>query len=104
MSLDIMFNRVQLTEVASENITHNVSNMWREAGIYNLLYNSEGLLASKIVDGLEKGLADMKKWPEHYQQFDSPNGWGTYPHAVDFLARVIVDCYEFPDAVIEISK
>jgi hypothetical protein len=104
MSLDIMFNKVQLTEVASENITHNVSAMWHEAGIYDLLYNSEGKLAKDIVDGLENGFKDMYAHPAKYEMLNSPNGWGTYPHALDFLTRVIQDCYKFPDSTIEISK
>lgn len=104
MSLDIYFQQVQLTDVARENITHNVSNMWREAGIYDLLYNSEDVLAKDIIEGLETGYLDMKNRPAHYSQFNSDNGWGTYPDALDFLKRVISDCYEFPESTIYISK
>lgn len=38
MSLDIWLTATIETEVVSKNITHNVSKMWREAGIYEAIW------------------------------------------------------------------
>ena len=60
--------------------------------------------ASEIVELLEKGLADLKARPEHFEKFNSPNGWGMYEHFVPFVEKYLQACKEYPDAVIEVSR
>jgi hypothetical protein len=104
MSLDISLSAVIETEVVSKNITHNLTGMWHEAGVYDALYNSEGKTAAEVLPVLEEGLKKMMAGPEHYKQFDSPNGWGTYKHAVPWLAELIIEFKQYPQGVIRVDK
>ncbi len=58
------------------NITHNLVPMWKKAGIYDALYNSEGMEAKEILPILIDGLADMIENKNEYESLNSPNGWG----------------------------
>jgi hypothetical protein len=94
-------------EVYWANITHNLGKMAAEAGIYEALWRPEEIgktKASEIVELLEKGLADLKARPEHFETFNSPNGWGMYEHFVPFVEKYLEACKEYPDAVIEVSR
>ena len=104
MSLSIWLVTKAETEVAEKNITHNLSAMWLEAGIYKELYESEGKKAEEILPLLESGLALMLEEPERFKKFDSPNGWGTYKNAVPWLSELIVEFKKYPDGIIEVSR
>ena len=91
----------------SANITHNLGKMAGEAGIYKALWRPEEIgktKANEIVELLEKGLADLKARPEHFEKFNSPNGWGMYEHFVSFVEKYLKACKEYPDAIIEVSR
>jgi hypothetical protein len=111
----------------SANITHNLNVMAEEAGIYEALWRPHRLqpgydipdgnhelewafedaceiTASEIIPLLEKGLADLKARPEHFKQFDSPNGWGTYVHFVPFVEEYLNACKKYPDAIVRVSR
>lgn len=113
--------------VYSANITHNLGKMADEAGIYEALWRphrlKEGynilesdhqaewkfedenkMTAKDIIPLLEKGLADLKSRPEHFEKFNSPNGWGMYEHFVPFVEKYLEACKEYPDAIIEVSR
>ena len=101
MSLDFSLMRVQETDVFSSNITHNLGKMAEEAGIYMALWRPEEIPATKaeeLIPILEKGLADLKARPEHYEKFNAENGWGLYKHFVPFVEEVLGACREYPDA------
>ena len=104
MSLDIYLTAVIETEVVSKNITHNVSGMWTEAGIYNSLYNSAGKRAKEVLPNLEVGLALMKAYPERFKKHSAKNGWGTYEQAVPWLEDLIEQFWKYPDGKIDVSK
>jgi hypothetical protein len=104
MSLDIYLSAVVELEVVSKNITHNLTPMWREAGVYYALYDSEGETAAEILPVLEKGLIKMLADPEKYKKLDSPNGWGTYEHAVPWLTELIAEFKKYPQGMISVSK
>lgn len=94
-------------EKFSANITHNLNKMAQEAGIYDCLWNAEEsrfLKASDIILILKKGLDWMKKDPDHFKQFNSENGWGTYDHFVPWIEMVLDACKEYPNSLIRISK
>jgi len=95
------------TEVFSANITHNLSTMAENAGIYNHLWRAEkiGITAAReLIEPVSKGLADMKKRPEFYKQFDSSNGWGMYEDFVPWIENYLEACKKWPDAKIGISR
>lgn len=114
-------------EVYSANITHNLGKMAAEAGIYEALWRPHRLkegynipiddydaeyefeeenktVARDIIPLLEKGLADLKSRPEHFEIFNSPNGWGLYGNFVPFVEKYLEACKKYPDAIIGVSR
>lgn len=104
MSLDIWLTETIPTEVCSLNITHNITNMWEKAKVYDALYMSSGKRAMDILPYLADGLKDMEEKPEEYKILNASNGWGTYEHALSFLKEFYNKCKEYPEAIIGISK
>ena len=93
--------------VFEANITHNLNRMAAEAGIYEACWRPDEIGAERakdIVPLLEKGLADMKARPSHFEQFNAPNGWGMYEHFVPWVEQYLEACREYPDAEIEVSR
>lgn len=114
-------------EVYNANITHNLGEMADKAGIYEALWRphrlKEGynipeedhdaeykfeeantIKAIDIIQYLEKGLADLKARPEHFEKFNSPNGWGTYVNFVPFVEKYLNACKQYPDAKVEVWR
>jgi len=117
----------EMETVYHANITHNLGQMATEAGIYEALWRPYRLKegynipekdhqaewkfgeenktkASEIIELVERGLADLKARPEHFEKFNSPNGWGTYEHFVPFVETYLNACKEYPNAIIEASR
>lgn len=93
--------------VFDANITHNLGKMASEAGIYEACWRPEEIgakYAKDIAPLLEKGLADMKARPSHFEQFNSPNGWGMYEHFVPWVERYLEACRAYPDAEVSVSR
>jgi len=108
------------------NITHNLGDMAKEAGIYEALWrpymlrenyvpiedyheelkyeDSVEVRAYEIIPILEKGLEDMRARPEHYKTFDSPNGWGTYAHFVPFVEEYLSACKKYSEAIVDVWR
>ena len=107
MSLSVILTNKDGKEVFSSNITHNLAEMAREAGIYNAVWRPDenGIThARQVIEPLTKGVLDMTERKEHYQQFDSPNGWGTYDRFVPWCAEYLKACILNPNATIDISR
>lgn len=107
MSLDVSLTAVRPTEVYSDNITHNLGKMAREAGIYEYLWRPDEICITKaeqLIKPLEEGLALLKREPKHFEQFNAPNGWGMYEHFVPFVERYLEACRENPDADVSVSR
>lgn len=83
------------------NITHNLTTMWSEAGVYDALYKSEGEHAHNVLPTLEAGLERLKSDPT---QFNAENSWGLYKHAVPWLEELALHFKKFPNATIEVGK
>lgn len=101
------FTNLVEDEVYSSNITHNLTTMADKAGIYEALWRPEEINAKKasdIIDLLERGLKDLKKRPEYFEQFNAPNGWGMYEHFVPFVEEYLEACKNYPEAEIGISR
>jgi len=107
VSLDVYLTKVMPTEVYSRNITHNLNKMAAEAGIYEYLWRPDELGVSEareLIEPLTKGLADLEARPEHFKQFNSPNGWGMYEHFVPFVREYLSACIKHPDATVNVSR
>ena len=108
MSLDFYLEKKKWEEVTEEvyweNYTHNVVEMWNDAGCYDALYMSNGMNAKDIIPFLDKAIKSMSENPDDYKKLNPENGWGDYDSALEFLKRVRGMCDANPDAVIRISK
>ncbi|MDE1822128.1 MAG: hypothetical protein KGI98_14910 [Euryarchaeota archaeon] len=99
MSLDFYLvarvdgRRVEVFEV---NITHNLVPMWKKAGVYDALYESEGKLARDILPLLREARTQMEDHPSEYEELNPENGWGDYEGALEFLCQVIRAAAKFP--------
>ena len=128
MSLDIDLEGVK-TEVVrfyEGNITHNLTKMADEAGLYEALWRPYKLksnytifenkdleyqfekdnpvFAKEIIEKLVLGLLKLKSEPEYFKKFNPENGWGTYEGLVTFVENYLKACGENPEAIIKISR
>lgn len=89
------------------NITHNLTSMADAAGIYKAVWRPEecGLeSAGQVADAISAGVLDMIRRPAHYEQFNPPNGWGSYERFVFWLVEYLVACSRWPNATISVSR
>lgn len=104
MSLDIWLTKLQPVDIFSANYTHNVIPMWKEAGVFEVLYESQGRKARDIVETLKKGVDHMRDNPAIFINLNPKNGWGSYETALPWLQNLVEQCLKNPDAEIHISS
>lgn len=93
-------------KLSSLNVTHNLNNMAKAVGLYEVLWRPEELAistASQMIAPLEKGIDELVANPDKYNKFNPPNGYGSYEDFIGFCKSVLHNCREYPDAVIEAS-
>ena len=93
-------------KLSSFNITHNLNDMAKAVGLYEVLWSPEEVeitTASQMIAPLEKGLEKLVANPDKYKAFNPPNGFGNYENFVDFCKSVLHNCREYPNAVIEVN-
>ncbi len=110
----------------NSNITHNLRNMAKKAGIYEACWRpymlhenykdtndsdleykfecSVKMYAKDIIPFLEKGYEMLKNDQEYFQQFDSKNGWGLYIHFLPFVKKYLDACRQHPESLIITSR
>lgn len=94
-------------EVFEANITHNLSHMASEAGIYEHLWRPDELgvkTASVLIEPLREGLWRLKAKPDHFRTFDASNGWGTYEQFVPWVEKYLEACKRNPDAEVRVWR
>lgn len=94
-------------EDAGSNIsgcTHNLVPMWREAGVYEALYESHGSSAGDHLDTLRAGLKAMQDEPDRFKKHNPANGWGAYEGAIDVLTAWIAHCAQYPKAKLAVWR
>lgn len=107
MSLDVTLTAPHGDEVYWSNITHNLNKMAREIGIYKELWYPDEIgitKASQLIEPLLAGLMEMVKRPTHFQQFNSPNGWGMYHNFLPWVSNYLEACINNPDADVSVSR
>jgi len=90
-----------------KSITHNLSEMARQAGIYNELWRPRELdlkYAQALIVPLQRGLESLESNPIFYAKFNPQNGWGSYSGLVAFVSEYLEACMAHPRALIEISR
>lgn len=107
MSLDIYLYEVSEHCVYDANITHNLNAMASNAGIYKHLWRPEELgitEAAELLKPLEEGLERLKANPDHFKQFNPPNGWGDYEGLVNFVEEYIEAIKAHPRARVSVWR
>lgn len=98
---------IDIDEVYSRNITHNLTAMANAAGIYDCLWRPDDKgfeRAEQIIELLQKGLKRLRKRPDHFRRYNASNGWGTYEHFVPFVEEILAACVANPKAKIRVSR
>jgi hypothetical protein len=91
----------------SSNITHNLNEMAKAAGIYKELWRPEEIGVTKafeLIKPLTAGLARLEKDPAKYSEFNAPNGWGRFEHLVMFVSAYIEACRNYPESFVKVSR
>lgn len=89
------------------NITHNLTAMAREAGIYEACWEPEEIGITKavqLIEPLRKGLKLLKAEPYRFQTFNPKNGWGDYDGFVRWIQKYLEACEQYPDADVSVSR
>ncbi len=104
IGIDTGGENLTIISLFDENYTHNVTPMWKKAGVYDALYNSDGLQAKDIAKTLSLGIIDMESKPDEYRLLNPENGWGDYEGALSFLVSFLIACDQHPETIIGVSK
>lgn len=107
MGLDVTLTRVQKTPVFESKITHNLSGMAKEAGIYWCIWRPEEadvVEAYQLIPHLREGLALLLSEPDRFKKFNPANGWGDYYTLVGFVQEYLKACEDNACADVEVSR
>jgi hypothetical protein len=123
ISFEDWYKNNNLIEKYDFNITHNLTIMAKEAGIYEALWKPYKLipysninnpedkqeentivLAKNIYSVIKTGLIILKNNPEHYKQFDNVNKWGTYDDFIIFINEYLEVLKNNPEYVIKVWR
>lgn len=97
----------ETTEVYHANITHNLGEMAKEAGIYECLWRPEEVgitKASQLIEPLSSGFILLQAFPERFTPLNPENGWGSYEGLVKFVLNYAVACRKYPDADVSVWR
>ncbi len=106
MSLDINLKLNDAT-VYECNITHNLNEMAKQAGIYTAMWHPEQLeiaIAKNLVPILKKGLDLLEKYPMVFKELNPENGWGCYEDLLYIVEEYLLACGKYPDAVVWVGR
>ena len=107
MSLDVYLEKRMPTRVYEGNVTHNLTQMADEAGIYQALWRPEEIechIAEHLILILEAGLENLKSNPDYFKKYNPENGWGSYEVLINFVEEYLKACKENPDAKIRVWR
>ena len=109
MSLDVSLKVpvTEMQEVFSYNITHNLGEMAREAGIYEYLWRPEEIgitEAHELIGPLKAGLEWLTANSDVFKKFNPANGWGDYSVLVEFVGQYIEACEMNPHATVCVDR
>lgn len=92
-------------ESSGLNITFNLVRMFSWAfGVEYWCDVVNGKKGSELINPLAEAIMKMMINREEAITFNSPNGWGTYPHALKFLENLLSECQEHLDMYCEINR
>lgn len=87
------------------NMTSNVAPMWRAAcPSLNGLAGIDGKTGAEVSNALLKGLRFMYKQRRQLEEMNPENGWGDFPGAFRYFARIAKAARNHPDAIFRVSR
>ena len=89
------------------NITHNLTKMASEAGLYEACWKPEELgvtTAKQLAPFLSVGLVRLVNDPERFRSFNPANGWGDYDGFVEFVRKYRDACLMYPKAEVSVWR
>lgn len=89
------------TRVFDGNVTHNLTSMAGEAGVYMHLWRPTAIgvtHAAQLIEPLRAALSAMRAEPERFKRHNPKNNWGDYEGFLRFLDRLLLECENYPDA------
>lgn len=104
---EVTYTERETNEVFTKNITHNLSPMAKEAGLYKAIWRPDEIgvtHAKQLIPLLESDLKGLKQHPEIYKKMNPDNGWGDYKGLVIFADDYLAACKKYPDARVEVSR
>lgn len=104
---DAVHTCTEREEYFEANITHNLTSMADEAGIYGIVWRPEenGIAkAEQMIEPLREGIWRMKTYPERFLPLNPSNGWGSYADFVPWLEKLLAACEQYPDATPRASR
>ena len=114
MSLDIYLESVVCEhcgrggeEVFSVNITHNLTGMADEAGIYKHLWRPEELRIAKaeeLIAPLSAAVKLMMDDPGRFRKHNPENGWGDYGVFLSAVESYLSACKRYPKATLRVWR
>lgn len=107
MKVDTGSEEPYVVSLFSGNVTHNLNEMAKEAGIYKILWRPDEngyVVAGDIIEKLRLGVASLEYNPEYYKGFNPENGWGDYYGFLKFAKDVLEACRKHPKANISIWR
>ena len=107
MGLELTLMEKRYVDVAGYGITHNLTPMVSECGLYKPLWRPEEIpvvYAEDLIPYLQEGIEKLKADPEKYIKFSPPNGWGSYESFLQFVENVYKACTEHPKALVMASR
>jgi hypothetical protein len=91
--------------VFEANITHNMSRMAGECGLYEPLWRPQEIgatRAAQLIEPLRDGLAILNSDRDRLLEFNPTNGWGSYELLVEFTANYLAACERWPEAEVSV--
>lgn len=107
MSLDVYLLDSDSNKVYFANITHNLSKMAEEAGIYECLWNPKKIRvthAKQLIPFLTAGVTRLATEKAHFEQFNAPNNWGKWENFLPWCARYLQACKDHPEALVRVRR
>lgn len=95
-------------EIDSHNVTHNLTAMAEEAGVYRALWRPEELVENpRLLDiepVLREGLERLEADPKHFEAMNPRNGWGSRQNLVEACEWVLEYADLCPLAMVEACR
>ena len=81
-------------------ITWNVHELIEKSSGWTIKNEANNGLAEDIGKLIERGIYELETSPEEYEQYESPNGWGTIDGTLNFYRYLLEACKEYPYAYV----